>query len=78
MHGFAGSLMLSILALYLDGNVLRSPAGGGGGAQGPNCFLPFCSRVLSVNFEGLSSNFWFVDARDGKGTHCNLYPPRVK
>ncbi|XP_071681951.1 uncharacterized protein [Lolium perenne] len=78
MQSCAGSVLLGISAPHLDGNVLRSPAVGGGGTQGPDCFFIFCSRVLFVNFEVLSSNSWFLSASDVKGPLCNLYPPRVE
>jgi hypothetical protein len=56
---FAGRMLLSSSASNLDRIVSRSPARGGGGAQGPNCFSSFCPRVFSVNLEGLSSNSRF-------------------
>jgi hypothetical protein len=74
---FAGSMLLSSLASYLDGNISRSPTRGGEGAQGPGCFSRFCLRVFFVILEGLSSNSRFLRARDFEGPLCKLYPPRV-
>jgi hypothetical protein len=54
-----GSMLSSSLAAHLGGNVSRSPATGGGGAQGPDCFFIFCLRVFLANLEGLSSNSGF-------------------
>jgi hypothetical protein len=77
MLSFAESVPLGISAPYLDENVWRSPAVGGGGTQGPDCFFIFCSRVFLVTFEVISSNSWFLGASDVKGPLCNMYPPRV-
>jgi hypothetical protein len=60
MLSFAGSVLLGISVPNFDGNVLRSPATGGGGTQGPDCVFFFCSRVFLVNSEILSSNYWFL------------------
>jgi hypothetical protein len=79
MLSFAESVPLGISAPYLDENVWRSPAVGGGGTQGPDCFFIFCSRVFLVTFEVISSNSWFfLRASDVKGSLCKLYLPRVE
>jgi hypothetical protein len=77
IRSFAGSMLLSNLASYLDGNVWRSPASGGGDSQGPDCFPRFCPRVFFVMFEDLSSNSWFLCAIDARGPLCKMYLPRV-
>jgi hypothetical protein len=68
----------SILLWILGGDALRTPAIGGGGTQGPDCVFYFSPRVFSVNLEGLSSNFWFLRARDVQGPLCNFYLPRME
>jgi hypothetical protein len=65
------------LASHLDDNVSRSPANGGGGVQGPDCFLTFCLRVLDVKSGGPFFKYWFLCAMDAIGPPCKLYPPRV-
>jgi hypothetical protein len=65
-----GSLLSSSLAAHLGGNVLRSPATGGGGAQGPDCFFKFC-------LEGLSSNSGFPRQKMPEDLLVKLYPPHV-
>jgi hypothetical protein len=49
MQSCAGSVLLGSSAPHLDGNIWRSPAFGGGGAQGPDCFFYFCSRVFFLH-----------------------------
>jgi hypothetical protein len=68
------SLLSSSLAAHLGGNVLRSPATGGGGAQGPDCFLFFCLKVFLAILEGLSSNFGFPGQKMPKDLLVKLYP----
>jgi hypothetical protein len=78
MLSFAGSVLMGISAPYLDGDIWRSPAVGGGDTQGPDRFFSFCSRVFSVIFKVLSSNPWFLRASDVKGPRCKMYPPRMQ
>jgi hypothetical protein len=70
-------MLSSISASYLDGSVSRSPANGGGGTQGPDCFFNFCLRVFYVIWEGLSSNLGFSVQEMPEDFPVNLYPPRV-
>jgi hypothetical protein len=74
----AGSVLLGISVPYLDGDVCRSPASGGGDILGSDCFSYSSSRVFFVTFEVLSSNPRFLSASDVKGPRCNLYPPRMQ
>jgi hypothetical protein len=73
----AGSMPPSNSASYLDGSVSRSPANGGGGAQGPDCFFSFCLGVFYVIWEGLSSNSGFPVQEMPEDFPVKLYPPRV-
>jgi hypothetical protein len=68
----------STLLRILGGDAMRAPAIGGGGIQGPDRVFFFSPRVLSVNLEGLSSNIWFLWARDVQGPLCNFYLPRME
>lgn len=77
ISSIAGSMPSSASALYLDGNVSRSPAVGGGGAQGPDCFLIFCLGVLFANLEDLSSNAGLSVQEMPEVLLVILYPPRV-
>ncbi|KAK1561221.1 hypothetical protein QYE76_017098 [Lolium multiflorum] len=45
---YAGYGCSGVCAPFLDGNVLRMPASGGGGSQGPDCILFPSSRVFFV------------------------------
>jgi hypothetical protein len=73
----AGSMLSSVLASHLDGNVSRSPATGGGDVQGPNCFFSFCLRVFYAILEGLSSNSGLSVQKMLEDLFVNLYPPCV-
>ena len=68
------SIPLSDLGVH---STLRSPAVGGGDAQGLDCFSSFSSRVFSVRVEALSSNIRFVRASVVKGPLYKMYPPLV-
>jgi hypothetical protein len=65
-------------APFLDRDILRTPASGGGGYLGLDCFCFFSSRVVFAYFEVLSSNSWFLSTSDVKGPQCNLYLPRLE
>jgi hypothetical protein len=49
----AGRGLPSCRSLFLGGDALRTPARGGGGALGLDCFVSFSSRVLFVKKIGL-------------------------
>jgi hypothetical protein len=65
----------SLLRSELGGNAWGSPAFGGRGAFGLDCFFHFLVRVFLVKWRAPSSNVWFLRARDVKGSFCNLYLP---
>jgi hypothetical protein len=77
ISSIAGSMLSSISASYLDGSVSRSPAVGGGGAQGPDCFFTFCLGVLFANLEGLTSNTGLSVQEKLEVLFVIMYPPRV-
>ncbi|XP_047085458.1 uncharacterized protein LOC124696841 [Lolium rigidum] len=58
----AGKGRSSILVLFLGGDAWRTPASGGGGIQGLDCFSSFCSQVFYVKRQALSSNIRFFRA----------------
>jgi hypothetical protein len=71
-----GAEFPSALLSDLGGDALRSPTIRGGGTQGPDCVLSFCSRVLFVISRALSSNNRFLVRVLFKGPSCNMYLPR--
>jgi hypothetical protein len=74
----AGIGCSGICAPFLDGDILRTPASGGGGYPELDCFYFFSSRVVFAYFEVLPSNSWFLSTSDVKGPQCKLYLPRLE
>jgi hypothetical protein len=74
---FVGRGLPSSWPLLLGGDAWRTPAIGGGGAQGPDRVSSFCLRVLVVISGGPFYNLWFLCAIDAIGPPCKLYLPRV-
>jgi hypothetical protein len=64
--------------LLLGGDALRTPANGGEGAQGPDCFSSLCSRVFYVKEIALSVGWAFSRAALLQGCFYNLYSPRIQ
>jgi hypothetical protein len=62
----AGRGLPSRRPLLLGGDALRTPAIGGGDAQGRDCILSFSSRVFCVKIKTLSSNSRFLRTSDAR------------
>jgi hypothetical protein len=51
---------------------------GGDDAQGHDCFLSFCSRVVFVKEMALSRWWFYLGTAVLKGRFCKMYSPRDK
>jgi hypothetical protein len=73
-----GRGLSSSWSLLLGGDASRTPTMGGDGAQGHDCFLSFCSRVVFVKEMTLSGWWFYPGTVVLKGRFCKVYSPRDK
>jgi hypothetical protein len=67
---YAGKGCSGVCAQFLGGDAMRTPASGGRGFQGPDCFSIFSPRVVFAFWQALSLNIGFFSASDVMGPAC--------